>query len=205
MATGVDPVRTAIWLHALHGRPVTIPSLAQATGRPPGEVAAALTALHEAGAVYVRDGAIIAAYPFSIPPTAHRVIIGELTVYANCAVDALAVPPMVDEAAEIASPCGRCGGPVTVAMHGDRVLGSRPAAPAVFYVGKECCAAGPAVLTRCPHIQFFCGRDHVAQWLNVHPELRGAVYDLAAAAAFASRHFSEAIRAVRESAGRRAG
>ena len=202
MTTGVDAVRTAVLAHALHGRPVTIPSLAAATGMPRGEVAAALAALDETGAVYLRDGTIIAAYPFSLVPTAHRIAIGEAMVYANCAVDALAIPPMADEPAQIVSACGHCGAAVTVTMHGGRVLGSRPATPVVFYVERDCCAVGPAVLTRCPHIQFFCDRDHAARWQASHPELRGTVFDLASAAAFSSEHFSKAIRAVRESADR---
>ena len=190
-------VRTAILDHALHGRPVTTPSLAAATGLPPASVKAALTALHETGAIYLRDGTIVAAYPLSLVPTAHRVTTGGVTTYANCAIDALAVPPMADPEADIASACGHCRGPIAVTMKRDRILGSEPAAPVVFYLATDCCAPGPAVLTRCPYIQFFCDRSHAAQWQEAHPQHRGAVLDLAEAAAFAGRHFAEVIRAVR--------
>jgi hypothetical protein len=67
---------------------------------------------------------------------------------------------MGEAAAEVASECGHCEGTITVMMHGDRVLGARPAAPVVFYPSTDCCAVGPAILTRCPHINFFCNRDH---------------------------------------------
>lgn len=197
MTTSAARVRTAILGQALNGRPVTADSLAEEAGMSAGAVASTLTSLHEAGAIYLRDGVVIAAYPFSLVPTGHRITIGGVTVYANCAVDALAVPPMVDEPAEIASLCGQCGAPVAITMHGDRVVGSRPAAPVIFYVEKDCCAAGPAVLTRCPHIQFFCGSDHAARWQEAHPDLRGTVFDLGAAATFARQHFSEANRATR--------
>jgi len=200
MGTGVDSVRTAILVHALHGRPVIVPSLAAATGLRPADVTAALAALHETGAIYLRDEAVVAAYPFALVPTAHRVAIGAVTAYANCAVDALAVSPMADEPVEIASVCGHCGTAITVTMRAGHVTGSRPAAPVVFYVAKDCCATGPAVLTRCPHIQFFCGRDHAVRWQESHPELRGTVFDLVAAATFSQEHFSEAIRTVRGSA-----
>jgi mercuric reductase len=190
-------VRTAILDHALHGRLVTTPSLAAATGVAPEGVKAALTALHETGAIYLRDGTIVAAYPLSLVPTAHRVTAGGVTTYANCAIDALAVPPMTDPAAEIASACGHCRAPITITMRGGRILGSEPAAPVVFYLAKDCCAPGPAVLTRCPYIQFFCDRGHAAQWQEAHPQHHGAVLDLAEAAAFAGRHFAEVIRAVR--------
>ena len=190
-------VRTAIFHHALHAQPVTLESLAAATRLAPEQVTGALVALHETGAIYLSDGAVIAAYPFSLVPTRHRMTIGGVTAYANCAVDALAVPPMADEPAHVSSTCGRCGAPVTVTMRGGRLLESQPAAPVVFYPDKDCCAPGPAVLTRCPYIQFFCDRDHAARWQESHPELHGMVLDVADAAAFASRHFDNAIRTVR--------
>lgn len=190
-------VRTAVLHHALRARPVTSESLAAVTGLAVEDVEAALAALQEMGAIYLRDRAVIAAYPFSLVPTPHRVTIEGITVYANCAVDALAVPPMADGPAQVSSACGQCGAPLTVTMRGDRIIESEPAAPVVFYLDKDCCAPGPAVLTRCPHIQFFCGRDHAARWQEAHPDRRGAALDLTAAQAFASRHFAHAIQAVR--------
>jgi alkylmercury lyase len=201
MAPDPDNVRVAVIVQALRGRPATTQALAAATGMRPDDVAAALSALHETGALYLRDGSVIAAYPLSFVPTAHRVTVGGETIYANCAVDALAVPPMVDELSEIASVCGHCGTAITVAMRGERVLRFEPAAPVVFYPERECCAPGPSVLTRCPHIQFFCGREHALRWQEDHPELRGAVLDLAAAAAFSREHFAATIGAVRQLAG----
>lgn len=196
MTSRDDRVRTSILRLALHARPATLGALAATTGLAPEDVEAALAALHDAGAIYLRDGAVVAAYPFSLAAGPHRVTVGGVTVYANCAVDALAVPPMADAPARVSSMCGYCGASVTVTMHGDRIMGSEPTATAVFYPDKDCCASGPAVLTRCPHIQFFCDRDHAARWQDTHPELRGAVLDLAEAAAFARRHFDQAIREV---------
>jgi Alkylmercury lyase len=191
-------VRTAILRHALHAQPVTPESLAVAARLTQEDVKAAFVALHETGTIYLRDGAVIAAYPFSLVPTQHRVTIAGVTAHANCAVDALAVPSMVDEPAHVSSTCGHCGAPVTVIMRSDRILASQPAAPVVFHLDMDCCAPGPAVLTRCPHIQFFCDRDHAGQWQEAHPEHRGTVLDTAEAAAFASKHFAAAIRAVRQ-------
>jgi hypothetical protein len=83
-------------------------------------------------------------------------------------------------------------------MRNDLILESQPAALVVFYPDKDCCAPGPAVLTRCPLIQFFCDRDHARQWQGGHPQRRGTVLEVADAAAFASQHFAAAIRAVRQ-------
>lgn len=198
--TNRDRVWTAILRHALHAQPITLESLPAAAGLPPEDVKAALVALNETGTIYLRDGAVVAAYPFSFAPTPHRVTIAGVTAHPNCAVDALAVPPMADEPAHVSSTCGHCGAPVLATMRGDRILESRPAAPVVFYPDKDCCAPGPAVLTRCPHIQFFCGRDHAARWQEARPELHGTVLGLDDAAALARRHFDNAICAVRSEA-----
>ena len=192
-----DRVWIAILRHALHAQPVTLESLAAATALTREGVKTSLAFLHKTGVIYLRDGVVIAAYPFSLVPTPHHLTIAGVTTYANCAVDALAVPPMADEPAQVFSTCGHCGAPVTVTMRGERILESQPAAPVVFYPDKACCAPGPAVLTRCPYIQFFCGRDHTARWQETLPEVRGIVLGLGDAAAFASRHFDKAIRTVR--------
>ncbi len=197
MTSRDERVRTAILRHALHAQRVTLGSLAAATRLTTEDVKTALGALHEAGMIYLRDGAVVAAYPFSLVPTPHRVTIAGVTAYANCAVDALAVPPMADEPAHVSSTCGHCGVPLTVTMRGDRILETHPAALVVFYLDRDCCAPGPAVLTRCPHIQFFCDRGHAGQWQEAHPEHRGTILAVADAAIFASQHFAAAIRAVR--------
>jgi hypothetical protein len=189
-------VWSAILGQALGGRPVTVPLLADRAALKPDVVISALAALHETGTIYLRDGAVVAAYPFSLVPTSHRVRIADVTVYANCAVDALAVPLMADQTAEVGATCGHCGASVTVTMRRNKVLRAHPAAPAVFYVARDCCEAGPAVLTRCPHIRFFCGRGHGEQWQGTHPRYHGTMFALADAVAFAGERFADAIRAV---------
>ena len=76
-------VRVAGLRHALHARPVSPESLGTATGLTTSEVHAALAALHEAGAIYLADGTIRVAYPFSFKPTVHRVPVGGATLYVD--------------------------------------------------------------------------------------------------------------------------
>ncbi len=168
------------------------------TGLTPLEVEAALTRLHTAGAVYMADGMVRAAYPLSGVPTRHRLSIGRATAHANCAIDALAVPLMVDEPVSIDSTCAACGVAVTVQMLHERILAVQPEAPVVVYlVPGDCCEAGPAVLTRCPYINFFCGHDHAAQWQRDHAERPGTVLSLAETAAWARERFASVVRLVR--------
>jgi len=169
-----------------------------ATGLTPEEVEATLATLDAAGALYRRDGQVIAAYPLSGIPTRHQLTVRHATAYANCAVDALAVPFMVDDPVAIDSKCVQCGTAITVRMLGERVLGAQPGAPAIFYVTLgDCGEAGPAVLTRCPSINFFCSAEHAAQWQALHTDRPGAPLTLDQAIARARERFAPVVRAFR--------
>ncbi len=66
-----------------------------------------LTGLHAADLIAYNPTTvrIAAAYPFSSTPTAHRVRIGDRTLHALCAIDALGIPFMLDVLALIRSEC----------------------------------------------------------------------------------------------------
>jgi hypothetical protein len=163
-----------------------------------GEAEAALSRLNAAGLLYLADGIVRAAYPFSGVPTRHRLQTGGATAYANCAMDALAVPFMVDEPVRIESACAHCGDPVTVQMRAEHIVDVQPASPVVLYVApRDGGEAGPAVLTRCPSINFFCGAEHAARWQGAHPELRGRVLPLPDAVVRTRERFALIIRLVR--------
>ncbi len=188
----------AVLKRLLRGDQVSPASLSLGTGLTAGEAEAALARLDAAGALYMADGTVSAAYPLSGIPTRHRLSIGGETTYANCTIDALAVPFMVDEPVRIESECAHCGGPVTVQMSGDRVLADQPAAPVVLYVAPgERCEAGPAVLTRCPYINFFCEDEHLSRWQAAHPEPPGSLLPLAEAIMRTRDLFGLVIRLVR--------
>ncbi len=177
--------------------PVDPASLSAGVGLARPALDAALRRLDAAGVVYLRGGSVSTAYPLSAVPTRHRLRIGRRTAYANCAVDALAVPPMVDRDVRIESACARCEAAIVVAAHAGRVIESRPAAAMVFHVGRDCCDAGPTVLTQCPHINFFCDASHARMWLAGHPTLSGDVLPLTQAAARARGRFASIIRLAR--------
>lgn len=178
----------------LREEPVDPPALSAGLGLAHPELDAALRRLAAAGVIYVSGRSVIAAYPLSAVPTRHRLRIGRRTAYANCAVDALAVPPMVDEPVRIESACAHCDAAIAVAAHAGSIIESRPAAPVVFHVSRDCCDAGPAVLSRCPHINFFCDTSHAEIWLAARPTLSGDVLPLVHAAARAQARFASTIR-----------
>ena len=131
-------------------------------------------------------------------PTPHLVRHDGTTLYACCAIDALAVPGMIDAAVTVESRCADCDTVIRVEMTGDRILASHPDAPVVFHVSRDCCEAGPTILTRCPHINFFCGLDHARRWQAAHPGRVGDTLRLSQAVARAREIFASTIRLVRE-------
>jgi Alkylmercury lyase len=126
-----------------------------------------------------------------------RLLRGEPVDPPSLAAEIRFSTPAVAQALTIASPCAHCSTGITVALREDRVLSSEPESPVVFHVGRDCCEAGPAVLTRCPHINFFCGADHLNRWRSEHPVLAGDVLTLAQAVRRAREIFGPTIDLVR--------
>ncbi len=180
----------------LRGEPVDPASLSGAMSLTPAAIESALATLNDSGALHMAGGTVMAAYPLSAVPTRHRLKIGRSHTYANCAVDALAIPSMADGLVDIESECAHCGKAIVIQMIGGRVLGAHPETLVVFHVTGDSCDAGPAVLTRCPHINFFCGEDHADRWRSAHPERRGTMLTLQQGVVRAREIFDRVISSV---------
>jgi hypothetical protein len=89
--------------------------IAAALREPRNEVEAALYGLEAKHAVALApaSGALWMVYPFSAVPTPHRVSSDGRVWWANCAWDALAIPPLLEIDAQISSACPDCAGPLT--------------------------------------------------------------------------------------------
>ncbi|TMI70930.1 MAG: hypothetical protein E6H05_13175 [Bacillati bacterium ANGP1] len=164
--TAVDDRVHAAVLHELLLRQTpTVEQLARVTGLPAIAVDDAMGRLRERGAV-VGDptGGVVAAYPLSGVPTSHVVALDVAVAWANCAVDALAVPAMVGRPGTISSQCTLCSGSITIDVEGTVVRSREPAGVVVAYGGLTDCRDRPALVRSCPFVNFFCGEAHAAQW-----------------------------------------
>ncbi|MBI2458556.1 MAG: alkylmercury lyase family protein [candidate division NC10 bacterium] len=142
------------------------------------DAAAILTRLHKADLI-VFDAAttqITAAYPFSGEPTGHRVEVGNRTLHALCAIDALGIPFMMDAPALIRSECFWCHVAIEVVVAEEEVSRSQPADIVVWYPEKGNCDC--VATSRCVLINFFCSPDHLAAWRAAHPDEEGTVLSL---------------------------
>ncbi len=158
-------VHAAVLHDLLFRHTPTVEGIVRVTGLPGTMVSGAMVKLKERGAV-VDDpsGAIIAAYPLSAVPTPHVVELGGAAPWANCAVDALAVPAMAGRQGTISSRCAFCCGPITIEVERSAVQSSEPADVIVAYGGVSDCGDRPVLIAGCPFINFFCGQAHAARW-----------------------------------------
>ncbi len=84
-------------------------------GHVSGDVNALLTALDEADLLLIEDDAIHVAYPFATGPNAVAVEgAGGVMRYTCCAIDALGIAPMLNEAVTIRTRCHHSGAPLVI-------------------------------------------------------------------------------------------
>jgi hypothetical protein len=180
-AVPLDPAEKAVHQEILRtfaatGRPPgpsDLDPLTAASGRPSSEV---LSALHTADAIRLdADGNIAVAYPFSAQPTRHRVRIADrVEAYAMCAVDALGISAMLNQATRIDSVDATSGEPVNVTMTNQ---GSTwEPRKAVVFVGAAA-GGGPSSECCCDYLNFFTDRASARAWTTSHPHIPGEILE----------------------------
>ncbi|MFC4018386.1 alkylmercury lyase family protein [Micromonospora sp. GCM10011542] len=159
-ATGTAPSHTEI------------SSAADAVGL---DAAAALRQLSAVDLLAVDDGGrLIAAYPFSPVPTPHTVSLGDVDVFAMCAIDALGMPFMLDTDALITSADPHTGKPIQVTVAEGAATYQPPEAVVVYAASR---AAGRSVDTCCSTINFFTSAENAQAWITAHPTRTAIVLD----------------------------
>ena len=121
-------------------------------------------------------GEIVVAYPFSGRPTEHRVrFAGGHEVDAMCALDALGIAPMFDEAIEINSRDPLTGERVEVKLNPSGTGSWQPEGAVVVCGasggGESCCSC-------CPVLNFFASAENGERWLKERPDVRGYVMSM---------------------------
>jgi len=164
--------RAVIQGYVALGRAPTAREVAE-SARLPRDVAESALEELERRDLLVRDGGeIVGAYPFTSRATEHHVTVGNVTVNAMCAVDALGVGAMLDRDVRIRSACRGCGRTLelTTAECG-KSLGAVPDPPPLVWTGS--CYQERAATSLCTVIAFFCQADHLAAWRAEHRDLAG--------------------------------
>jgi alkylmercury lyase-like protein len=145
------------------------------------------------------SGRLTGAYPFVTSPRGHQVRLpGGLTMQAYCAVDALAIPAMLDHDATITSHDPLTSAPITIDVHD----GQARWAPAGVVVGymidhREAAAqdgpAGQAACCRCPLINFHASPATAEDWQQ-REGVRLELLTIPQALQFAAATFGDLLR-----------
>jgi mercuric reductase len=170
-----DAVRTTLLLlYAEQGRAPAIGDLARHVGLNESTIRSHLAKLKARDLVVLDGERIVGAYPWTDRATEHRVSLGERTLNALCAIDALGAGDMYRRDVETRSRCRSCGARVTVATSDrGRALADVQPGSAVVWSGvrhTDGCAAN----SMCTVIAFFCDDTHLKAWRAEHdPEAPG--------------------------------
>jgi Alkylmercury lyase len=107
-----------LWRFLEQGGPVMVEDIASAASEQTQDsLLAHLTALDENDLIWMRNGRIDLAYPFSTAPTAFVVGLEDgRERFVCCAVDALGVSPMLGESVQVRSECHHCREPIAFSV-----------------------------------------------------------------------------------------
>lgn len=96
------------------GQTLSVDDIAAMTGATESRVKGSLLKLRDAHQLALTDGgdAVLMAHPFSAVATAYRVETTDFACYANCALDALAVPALLKKDGWTSTTCPTSGEPL---------------------------------------------------------------------------------------------
>jgi alkylmercury lyase len=147
------------------GRPVTTDQLAEATGRPPGDIRRALQAMPDTE--YDQSGRIIGS-GLTQRRTSHRYLSDGRQLYTWCALDTLIFPAVLATTAHVESPCHATGAAIRLTVSPAGVTDVDPPTAVVSIVTPDDMAS--VRTSFCNQVHFFASLDAAEHWLGEHPE-----------------------------------
>ena len=151
------------------GNPPTVKEIFETLTVPSEKsVKLAIGKLQRADILTTKAGVITTAYPFSADKTRHTVVFADgHSVNALCAIDALGIHFMMGEDITIHSLCPECNHEITLVLKKGKIASQTPSGVIEYVKVRNSC--GCTTKTSCPHINFFCGTDHLEQWKARNP------------------------------------
>jgi alkylmercury lyase len=160
------------------GHPVTVAALADLTGWSVEQVGTYLENARQSGVEV--DGDAIVGMALTLRPTQHRFRVRGNVLYTWCGFDALFLPVVLEERAEVESRCPVTGAEIRLTVEADgKVSAATPSTAAVAIVGEDvtsCCQVTGPGSAICSQMPLFASREAGERWLIDHPGV--AVVDL---------------------------
>ncbi len=146
------------------GKPASPEEIAAASGKSPEEVRAALDRFPNAE--WDEQNRLVG-LGLTLRPTPHRLDLGDRTLFAWCALDALLFPVLLGRPASIESPCRGTGDPVHVEVMPVAIKVVEPPSAVVSVVAARDLADFRSV--SCNNTHFFASPEAASRWLEKHP------------------------------------
>jgi alkylmercury lyase len=155
--------------------PAAIRLLAEGQPVSPAEIAGAANlplppverALRELGDVEWTPDRRVEGMGLTPHETPHRIRIGEVDLFAWCAMDTLFFSAILDRRVEVESPDGTTGAPLRFATDGRRILAADPPSIVVSWFVDP--SADGVRAAACQFGHFFASRDSADAWLARYP------------------------------------
>lgn len=144
-----------------NGAPVSTEELAEASGGCADDVAQRLAALPSVE--FDEAGRVVAFIGLSLRPTAHRVALGEETLFTWCAWDTLFLPALLDRTACVQSTCPVTGQPISLTVTPQNVVDLDPVEAVMSIVVPT--GSDPIRSTFCCNVMFLASPDAGRTWL----------------------------------------
>jgi alkylmercury lyase len=158
--------RTVLALFGRFGRPPHLAEIGREIGLPLDQVRGLVVELeaHDLLGMDQAAGVILYAYPFTGQATEHRVELHGHRLNALCAIDALGAGGMYRTDVTITSSCRFCGTGIAIgtAQNGTALRDARPITAVVWH---DLAYRQITATSCCPSIAFFCGDEHLREWL----------------------------------------
>jgi alkylmercury lyase len=153
------------------GRPVSPAQIAEASGVSVQEVERTLRDIPDIE--WTADG-LVEGFGLTPHPTPHRFRVGDVDLYAWCAMDTLIFARLLDRPVQIESPDGETGIPLRLETDGSRIIAADPPSTVVsWYVDPTQTGIRASV---CQFGHFFASREGAAAWAAKYP--KGGVVNL---------------------------
>lgn len=148
------------------GKPVSLDELARIWEMPLEQVQVVIEGAIAAGRVEIDSRGYLIGGLLSLNPTAHRILMDDITVYAWCAYDAIYTPGVVGKTARIESQDPLTGELIQMNITPDGVEDVLPQGAVVSIVGANADMQGGPKSARCSQMLFFESRESAHQWLR---------------------------------------
>ncbi len=156
-----------LWRLLAEGAPVSLEQLASLSHRPLDEIQAELPSLDVR---LDREGNVLAS-GVSLVPTAHQFHLGEQILYAWCALDTLAFPPLLGRTARVISSCPVTGKPIRLTVTPETIVDLSPASAVIsVHLPGEDTDLCTVQEDLCNDGHFFVSHHVASTWPSLHPK-----------------------------------